>query len=326
MLVIKKDFKYEEFESALASVRSESRLRLPSQLSHVGYWGVEVALIQLLITWSKVHKNPIIKTYINDGEDSFREKQLGDFGQRLYGIAALYLTQGMTTGQDSPIPRNEYAGYCSEVLKSMNQCDIYSPDSVNSTYPRRQGKVAAQFICLHNTRYEFIRALYNSPSQKDTITRTDFSSLIRSAFSAEKVFARHLKIKPIFGDHLSNLIYELFQNTNDHAYEDLEGKPFEKNIRALSLKSHSDMMERKDLSHMESINPRFNEYLDFCSDVFTNAGLKTHRFIEISVIDGGLGLAQKFTSQTLSNLSLDKEKKVTEECFEYGITSKDSQS
>lgn len=327
MLTLKKDFNFDEFEESLRSARTERRLRLPSQFKHIGFWGLEVALIQLLLTWARSHNNPEIKTYIRDDDPvDWRSNQLDDLGRRLFGIAALYLASRVTTAQDTEIPKSEYAEHCAGVLKAMFHCDIYSSESVNRTYPKNRGKVAAQFICLHGSRHEFQRSLYNGPSRKEGIGRKEFGALVLSALNENKHFATYVGDKPNLVNGLANLMYELFQNTNDHAYDQLDRTSFEKNIRAISLKSHSDIMENKDLATMRSSNHRFNSYLDHCTNLFTDRGLKIHRFLELSIVDGGLGLAQRFTGKPLHEISAEDERRITVECFRDGVSSKGSQS
>jgi hypothetical protein len=326
MLTIKKDFGFDEFEIAIRRARKEPQMRLPSQIKHIGFWGLEVALIQLIVTWARSHQNPVIKSYINDGDTNARSDQLEDLGKRLYGIAALYLAGRMTTGQNTDIPKTEYASHCAEVLRLMNACDIYSPESVNRTYPKNKGKVAAQFICLHGSGFEFQGALYNGRSRAEAIGRTQFKAIVKSAILEDKAFTRFLDDKPEALGSLANLLYELFQNTNDHAYETLNGKSFAKNIRAISLKGHSDVFERKDLGDMKSHNKKFNEYLAHCMEMFRNKGLGTHRFLELSIVDGGVGIAQRFTGAELSTLSLEEEKEITVKCFRDGVSSKGSDS
>jgi hypothetical protein len=235
-------------------VRKESQLRLPSQINHIGFWGLEVALIQLIVTWARSHSGAAIKGYINDDDTAdSRNSQLEDLGRRLYGIAALYLADRVTTAQGSDIPKSEYAGHCSNVLKLMSACDIHSSESVNKTYPKNIGKVAAQFVCLHGTRYEFLRSLYNGPSRSESIGRSEFKAVVQSAIREDKAFSRFLECKPSALGRIANLIYELFQNANDHAYEMIDGKSFEKNVRAISLKSHSTCLKGRTLEKCDPI-------------------------------------------------------------------------
>lgn len=327
MLTVKKDFSFDEFESSLRQARKERKMRLPSQIKHIGFWGLEAALIQLIITWARSHKEPVIKSYINDTDTESRTNQLGDLGTRLYGISALYLAAQVTTGQDTDISKREYASHCSDVLKLMDMCDIHSSESVNRTYPKNVGKVAAQFICLHGSLHEFQRSLYNGASRSEAIGRSEFKAIVKSALLGDKNFTRFLRKKTESLGSLANLLYELFQNTNDHAYEMLDGKTsFLKNVRAISLKSHADMFERKDLDAMNSNNRRFNDYLEYCTKMFKSEGLETHRFLELSIVDGGLGLAQRFTGTALAKLTQKEEKEITVACFKDGVSSKGSES
>jgi len=327
MLTLKKNFNFDEFEASLKEAKTENSLRLPSQFKHIGLWGLEVALIQLFVTWARSHQAPEIKTYINDVDSDYsRSGQLGDLGKRLFGIAALYLADRVITAQGQPIPKVEYASHCSSVLKQMYFCDIYSSESVNRTYPKNRDKVAAQFICLHGSKHEFQRSLYNAPSRKEAIARKEFGALIRSALRENRHFSEYLERESALANGLANLIYELFQNTNDHAYEQLDGTSFAKNVRAISLKSHSDLIDNKDLSAMESINERFNTYLAHCTKRFEEKKLKVHRFLELSIVDGGLGFAQRFKGRPLGDISIQEETRITVECFRDGVSSKGSQS
>jgi len=326
MLVVKKNFNFEEFEAALRPAKQERLIRLPTQFSHSGFWGIDVALIQLLVTWVRAHQLPEIKTYIEDNDSEGRSQQLSDWGMRLFGIAALYLTKGLATAQGTSIPRDEYARHCSVVLKAMNDANIHSTADVSSTYPRSGGKVAAQFACLHGSRFEFLNALYHSPSRDDLLNRVDFSFLVMSALGRDKRFDAFLKLKPGVRDELAYLIYELFQNTNDHAYENLDGSLFMSNLRAFSIKSHSGLLSHKHLNHMESANEQFNDYLNVCGQLFTSKGLLTQHFLELSIVDGGVGYAQKLTGKPLSELTLEQERQATVDCFKRGVTSKNSQS
>ncbi len=326
MLVVKKNFNFEEFEVCVRQAKQESQIRLPTKFSHSGYWGIEVALIQFLVTWVRAHQLPVIKSYIEDNDADGRDQQLSDWGMRLFGIAALYLTKGLITGQGTPIAKDEYARHCSEVLKAMNDANIHSPEDVGETYPRRGDKVAAQFACLHGTRFEFLKALYHSPSREDLLNRVDFSFLVRSALRQVKRFDNFLKQKPMVRDELAYLLYELFQNTNDHAYEGLDGSVLGSNLRGFSIKSHSGMLSHKHLSQMESENHQFNEYLAFCGQLFMSKDFVTHHFLELSIVDGGIGYAQKISGKPLAELTLEQEKQATVDCFKRGVTSKKGQS
>jgi|GEM_PF-4937025 len=326
MLTIKKEFNFDEFERCLGKVRGEAAIRLPSQILDFGLWGVEVALIQFLISWSRQHPSPVIKTYINNSDTDSRGKQLNSLGSRLFGISSLYLAGSVTTAQGEEIEKEEYARHCTKVLNLMDICDIHSAKSVNATYPRNRDKVAAQFLCLHGSRHEFQGGLYNSKDRTGGIVRSEFHSLVKSALGENMHFSRHLEEMPTFSRSISSLVYELFQNTNDHAYDDLEGSTYPKNVRGVSIKSHSDLLGRKDLTGMISQNSRFNDYLEFCEELFRARGLKMLRFLEVSVVDGGAGFAQQFSGKPLSEISLEEERQVTKACFINGVSSKESQS
>ncbi|MGJ8650767.1 MAG: hypothetical protein ACSHX4_10445 [Opitutaceae bacterium] len=313
MLVIKSDFSLHDFESALLKARRDPLLRLPSNLKHEGSWGNEIALIQLLMTWQRLNESPTIKTYINDDDKEAQSRQLSSYGTRMYGIAALYLTDKLLNAQGANIPKNVYAKHCTEVLSLMDTCDIYEPKSVNATSPKSRDKLATQFLCLHGSHYEFLKSLYDSPSRDGIISREKFRSLCIAAFRNSKAFGRYIAKKQSLILPLTSMLYELFHNTNDHAYCDLENKAYPKNIRGFIIKSHTNT---GNLHLKKSSNDHFNEFL--CS--FDKQD--TPHFIEISIVDGGPGLAQSLSGNSLSNLSLSDEKKITESCFNNQVSSK----
>ena len=86
------------------------------------------------------------------------------------------------------------------------------------------------------------------------------------------------------------------------------------------------MLSHAHLSQMETSNQQFNEYLTFCRNLFDSKGLITQHYLELSIVDGGLGYAQKITGKTLAELTLEQERQATVNCFKRGISSKKSQS
>jgi len=326
MLILKKSFNFDDFEDVLAAVKSERQIRLPTKFSQVGRWGIDVTIIQLLLTWARAHAVPEIKSYIEDNDDQGRAAQLSDWGRRLYGVAALYLIKSLVTAQGTPIPKDEYARYCLKLLKAMNDADIHSTDEISTTYPQNSGQVAAQFICLHGSRFEFLNSLYHNASRDDLLSRTDFTFLVKSAIQKIAVYSDFLKLRPGALDSLAYLIFELFQNTNDHAYQTPDGLLIHPNLRAFMIRSHSVLADHEHLSQMQSENPQFNDYLRFCSQQFSEHKSDAQRFLELSIVDGGVGFAQKLTGKKLSDLSLQEEIAATAECFKRGVSSKQSKS
>lgn len=329
MLRIDKDFDFDQFEDSLQDIQKNQKLKLATRFKHTGYWGIDAALIQLLLTWSRKQERSEIVTYINDSDSTeIRRRQLINMGRRLYGISALYLANTVSTAQGSCIPEEEYKAWCNQVLEDMQNCDIYSPESIKKTYPNSPNKVATQFVCLHNGRHEFQKSLYKKPSRNGLISRSEFSSLVRNIFLGNKRFSTYINFDREFNiaETIGTFLYEVFQNTNDHAYERIDGTLYAKNVRSFIVKGHSDYIASSNLSTMKSKNDRFKQYLSDCIERFKKSGSSVHRFLEISIVDGGMGFAQRFTGKPLEQLSDQEERKITIDCFNQGVSSKVHQS
>jgi glycerol-3-phosphate cytidylyltransferase-like family protein len=330
MLKIKKDFHFGDFEQQVVHAKEEATLRLPSQLKHVGRWGSEIALIQLISTWARKHgDSAVIKSFSNDTDSqTSREKQFSDYGNRLYGAAALYFTGKVISNQGTDIKKETWEDRFADLCKAMDQCDISSPSSVKATYPKSGDKVAAQFLCLHGNEYEFPHALYNEPTRSTgLINRENFNSLVNSALSANNDFNEFVEKKENLKPLLASLLYELFENTDEHGYEKVgSSESYKKNLRALSIKSHTYDLASTNLDVIRTNNPRFNSYLDFCTDQFIKRDRKVMRFLEFAVIDCGAGMAQRITGVPLTHIDINEEYKRTAECFKKGVTSKSSTS
>jgi len=322
MKAIKADFNYEHFEEMLGAVRTDRDLAIPTHMTQDGSWGMEVSMTQLLLSWARSNEFPRLNTYVTDTEPASRDDHLTELGKRLHGIAALYLATRVVTRQGTKIPEDVFMGHCTPTLNAIRDCDIYSKAQVSGTYPRRFESIAAQFVCLHGTPYEFPRSLYDTPIRKDSLSRSQFGSLLLSVVGGgaylEEFFGRHeTQIQS-----LGTILYELFQNTNDHAYEDLKGRSFERNVRGFVIKDHSGDLRDGTLESMRSRNSFFNKYLSFCAARFQKKGRKRYSFLEISVVDGGLGLAQQFSRTPLAQISEEAEGRLTVDCFKQGVSSK----
>lgn len=326
MKIVKADFNFEQFETLLKGVRSDRELSIPTHLNHDGSWGLEVCLTQLLLTWARSHEFPRLRTQVSDLKPNHRNGQLIELGQRFHSIAALYLATRVVTHQGTKIPEKEFWECCRPTLEAVGRCDIYSSKQVSDTYPRRFGDVAAQFMSLHGTPYEFPRSLYDKPLRKDSLARSQFLSLLMTTLEGSSQLKNFFASHEALAKSLAIILFELFQNTNDHAYEDLNGRSFERNVRGFLVKGHSGELSDGTLSSMMGENMYFNKYLSSCEARFRNKGRTRYDFLEISVVDGGLGLAQQFLKRPLPQISDKEEGRVTVDCFKQGVSSKGLES
>jgi hypothetical protein len=158
--------------------------------------------------------------------------------------------------------------------------------------------------------------------RKDSLARSQFLSLLLTTLEGSSQLKQFFASHEALAESLAIILYELFQNTNDHAYEDLKGRSFGRNVRGFLIKGHSGELSDGTLSSMMSENMYFNKYLRFCEARFRDKGRTRYDFLEISVVDGGLGLAQQFLKKPLTQISEKEEGRITVDCFKQGVSSK----
>ena len=117
-------------------------------------------------------------------------------------------------------------------------------------------------------------------------------------------------IAPIIGD-LTEIIYELFKNTHEHARTNIKGAFYFPNVRNVTLR----ILRKKKTSYLdddelpESVKEYFRSNLPLTeqSDLI---------MLEISVLDSGPGLVSRISNkEDLSEYTLQEELQLTKECL-----------
>lgn len=319
MLAITKDITTQNLENWLEK-SNDPILQIPTQVNKSGSWGIEASLIQLILTWARKNPAGTLRTFIQ--EDSQTDVQLSELSKRLHGIVALWMAAHIETAQGKEISWREAVGYARDLLNNMDQCDVTSPKGIQATIAdgKTGGTFSMQFLALHPARIHFLQSLYSERNEYSLKGRSHFQMLVSAAARSTDHTRRWINSKII--GRLSSILYELFQNTNDHALVDMEGREYSKNARGFQIKEHRNWRAHSPLKDFkDSNNPRLSEYVSYCEKRFskTREGLN---FVELSVFDGGCGMASNLTGKHVDALTPEEEIEATKKCFFRGRTSK----
>ncbi|MDP3270232.1 MAG: hypothetical protein U1D69_14315 [Polynucleobacter sp.] len=124
-------------------------------------------------------------------------------------------------------------------------------------------------------------------------------------------------------DALGRIFYELFLNTHEHGSRDRRRSVWLKpGVRIIYVQG-INLRKSSVLSTIEN-QPVISNYLSAVENYFPSE--RQHRFIEISIIDSGLGfydrwMADQNPGESLSQLSIKKEYEIFRKCFNFRQTS-----
>lgn len=119
---------------------------------------------------------------------------------------------------------------------------------------------------------------------------------------------------------LGQIIYELIENTEQHAKHEINTGRISKSVRGLVIEYKLISKEQTSAS-IGGANSAITQYLEGIRHVN-----KTAHLLEISIFDSGEGIFKSFASENKLDMSIEDEVKVVENSFSKGTTSKaDSQ-
>ena len=152
------------------------------------------------------------------------------------------------------------------------------------------------------------------PSNGGFINRdsTHYAEVLKDFF---KKTDRKAKFKDTEFDGLSELLFELIDNTEQHGKSDFTRGIFKKSVRSVVLNMHL-LTKRRDLSRVCGENNPTAEYINSVKD-----DNKTLHLLEISIFDSGPGIYKSFLKNEASS-SIKDEAKTLSESFLDEVTSK----
>ncbi len=289
-------------------------LRLPKHLELGGAFGIPVSIIQFIAEWSRNQSNATLQLY----NELIDLPLISEFAGTPHGMTALYFAE---TLKGSNGDEEEAKSFKKLIIPYVNAMQM-------GEYDGTMNGRGAFLCCFASARNEFLQPLYRVGTEIKVRSRSDFVTLVEQMLNkvAPEAVTR-LDRQDI--TNLSQLIYELFSNTEDHARTDENGNLISRSVRGIYLKfipkgysetengfSLGDITLNRFLMH-SLVEPQKQGYT------------ASKSFLEISVFDTGPGLARRWLSKNKANSSDLQKISVTEEfnlvhrCFTEKLTTKD---
>lgn len=274
---------------------SFSSIKLPKKISNLKF-GMQPILLQIISLL--FIQNSDLKATISE----MKEDDLSNFSEKLIYLSVILRASDFVDKEDKSF-RKSYMLKATEFLKNMHDISL-----VEKTYKG----IGTQYICFDwSNHYSYINTLYNN---KKLISR----ELFLKNFS-KKIFHNSINKSMSYDDmrdkiegDFGYILYELFQNTEDHARNDSITK---KSIRGFT----TNLMQVPEHEIIKNYDYLKN-YLYKLNEFKTSENLQ---FIEMAVFDTGNGLAKSISKKDVF-LSFKEEKDFVLNCFNKHSTSKQS--
>lgn len=322
MISIQQAISLQEIENEYSLLGSDEAeiLRVPTSLKYGGGIGVSAALIQFFASWSRQQSTPILRLYPSpDTEGTFKS-----LAREPHGMAGLYFSQKIENSNQESFPSKYGLTFVVPQILAMQ-----AGEYLNTMHGR-----GIFLACFANAKNAFIHPFYSRGTSDSLRGREDFHTLAIQLIKTCAPSAMKTISTRGFSS-ISNLIYELFRNTDEHAQTDEFGDTYSRNLRGVMVKFIS--------YSAEAVSSEINSE-DFSQNMFilrTLANQKTHKeeggrqksvkdasFIELTVFDTGPGLVRRWLRKNMPDkdikkLNISEEVTFVKKCFEQHETTKD---
>ena len=317
MVRIDRTQNFEKLEKALAAFRAnmDFEVQLPSGLDRSGFFGIDAACCQYLLTI--VRQKPDLKLRL--GAATGQADFLDTVSRYLFGLGALATFARFADQKGADVSAGTILNFLNSRVAQMDAGNFRN-------LVKGRGLVLA---CMSNASTENINTLYSAPFARSLHHFEHYQRLIQTCVDAcgagKLIHAR-------YNSTLGELVYELFRNTDEHAGFDESGNDYdaarfraigiayrEIPMDALGLYFGSDLGIQSYLSRLIAKSKSSNEA----------PGSVKLRFLELTVIDNGPGLARRWLSfqgkgGTLDKLTPQIELEAVKACFKkYNSTKSD---
>ncbi len=300
-ICIKKDLSYESIESELIKIQEINeniKLRVPNSLKFSGKLGIEVNLIQLIITCFRLSNSNILHSYFKDIED---QESMKNFNFHLFGICSLVMANLITDMKGNKIKK----------LDSLREAIPYISAMDKSNYQYTAKGPEVNLISISGAEKEYISALYtkNKEVKSSLELKTEVLKILEYliGFTLNKNSIK-LKLTDEYLNQISLLLHELFINTEEHAKRDFNGNNYSRTISGVQF-AFPTYNEEDIVSIFDN---EFKEYTDFLKSTTIDNKI---RFFELSIFDSGPGYARKWLKKDFNLMTLEEEKDAFDKCL-----------
>lgn len=300
----------EDLSLKMDALQSEEDLVLPRHLSYGGTFGISLALSQIAAKWSRSDKAGFLQFAKTPGVES----EFSGASVYPHALVSMFMSKKFKD-KSGEQERLEILRDAAPVVEAMTAYRYQETLKGNGVF----------LACFSGTKNEFIRPLYEHPTCDGGLrSSSDFQLLTKEILKAsDSKFAYQTPKEQV--ECLANLIFELVENTNDHAVADETGRVFDfeyPNVRGILAKK-IDIPEQGSKAVLRG---------DERTALWTTRALlsndsSTQSLLEISIFDYGIGIAKtrlkaNGRAVTLSDIPFSEEESIVKKAFSFGETTK----
>jgi hypothetical protein len=249
-------------------------------------------------------------------------------------VCAWQMANEVQDEHGNPIPKEESRAF-SQYLDAM---DSYEFLRTHATMQMR-----ANLVCIQGARREFIQPLYHEVKGKKIVRPVPDVRLFVQDILSQLAPTWTGSVLRQVASPLATLVKELMENADWWARTNEMGKVYRpgKAFRVLSFRLVD--IDNENAEIFGGSNPHLQNYLqtillqqgetDRAGTAVKKRIIKRHKFIELSVVDSGPGLARRWLASreqdvkyvsNLNDISIQEEEEAVVECFKKWATSSHS--
>ena len=256
---------------------------LPVRLSESGI-GFQASVIQLILTWAK--SNEANRLVISRRIEEAASADVKRLGMTEHGLVGLLVAPRVETTQGSNLASIAISE-CHVAYAKISRTPVSSPSNSFFLVSNRLGKL--------DHAYDHLAPKTAPPSRIQWFVQ-EVNRCLESCISqsGSKHFA------PGDSKDIADIVYEVFANAEEWGLKNVDGTTIRPNTRGVLLKVHDIAHEHVSDSNISTPPIR---YIQQWKDE-RNAGRK---FLEVSVFDAGIGLAQHALGRAITDTTSLKE-------------------
>jgi hypothetical protein len=319
MITFKSNTTLPDVEKCYVDIHTDKSdvIRIPGHLDRGGAFGVHSSLIQFISNWSRINKTGKLMAY----SSLVGEKAFENFIKRPVGLIGAFTAPMLIDKDRNHLDRNKVLTFATPTIDAMQK----------GKYVSTFKGLGVFLTCLSGAKNEFLRPLYSRPVIGAIRGIEGFSDLAKNILNT-CVPNYSETIRETDFNSIALLIRELFENTDDHATTDEYGRkytwasPCSRSIlaRRITVDSTNDNTFTRDMPHAIFV---MNTQLIKGKSLHANSKTKKYEFIELSIVDTGLGIARRWFEKaemegSVEDLSIEKELGIVKGAFEFGASTK----
>lgn len=304
MLRLKTDSSWkscEETLEAIASSLSPEDLAVPNRVKGA-YLGGEVAQAQVITTWANGNPHGELLTWADD------PSKAETLVEGLPGLVAGLLGRRIRSAVDKR-----------EFDQTAYRLALRRLDALHDAPPKREKGMRVDVVCADHLGRKSPQAFYREVDGGHApVTLAEFEPTVDRILDLTVPSAYSEWLSTEHRGVVTDLLYEAFKNTHEHARSDLNGRDLSISFRGIVARHHSFPRTNLAQAAVESVPlARFLERLEP-----PMAGNSQIQLLELSVFDCGLGYASHLRRLPLQELTPEDEITAVKQCFEKNVSSK----